>query len=388
MLKKVSFIIVANLIFFIILEISTRAILKFLKYPQVYKISNIDSNKYDFLTGYYNLANQTEKIIDNNYYQGTDKYGFNIDGDNHPINFEEKKQNEFRIFIVGGSTVQGRALKDRFDPISARLEKKLNELYKKSRQFFVVNVGTSSFMSSQELGLVQNRIIYALKPDLIIILNGSNDNHDPIDENFYKSNSHQFQRNFQKNINKQSKNFYFFMDDFLSKNLSIYFVSKKIFEKINQKYQFDNNYKKKINLKSYSNIAKKKEYRYFYNIKNFSKLSSDQTPILVYLQPQMLPENYDFLGKKDKNIYNKQNNLRKNYFSNKQNFYNEIYKNIDNYKKLNSSSFKFYDLSKLLLNNKADESFFSDHVHYTSKSREIISNRILKDINQILTKNK
>ena len=61
MLKKISFVIIINLIFFILVEFSIRFILKFLEYPQVYKISNIDNNRYDFLTGYYNLPNQNKK---------------------------------------------------------------------------------------------------------------------------------------------------------------------------------------------------------------------------------------------------------------------------------------------------------------------------------------
>ena len=42
----------------------------------------------------------------------------------------KKDQCEFRIFLLGGSTVQGRAIKDTNDPISARLESQLKNLNK------------------------------------------------------------------------------------------------------------------------------------------------------------------------------------------------------------------------------------------------------------------
>ena len=168
MLKKISFVILINLILFIFIELSVRIVLDYFNFPKFYKISNIDSNRYDFLTGYYNLPNQSERNLNNIYSQATDSYGFNLDGKRHAKNLEKKEKNEIRIFIVGGSTVQGRALLDKNDPISARLEKKLNENKITKKIFFVINAGTTSFISAQELSLIQNRIIYALKPDLII----------------------------------------------------------------------------------------------------------------------------------------------------------------------------------------------------------------------------
>ena len=197
MLKKISFVILINIILLIFIELSVRFVLDYFNFPKFYKISNIDSNRYDFLTGYYNLPNQSERNFKNTYSQGTDRYGFNLDGKRHAKNLETKEKNEIRIFIVGGSTVQGRALLDKNDPISARLEKKLNENKSANKNFFVINAGTTSFISAQELSLIQNRIIYALKPDLIIVLNGSNDNFETPSKEFYLSNSHRFQRDFQ-----------------------------------------------------------------------------------------------------------------------------------------------------------------------------------------------
>ena len=176
------------------------------------------------------------------------------------------------------------------------------------KNFFVINAGTTSFISAQELSLIQNRIIYSLKPDAIIVLNGTNDAVELPSKNFYLSNSHQFQRNFQKNINNQSKSFFYFADDILSRNISTYFLLKKIIEKTTGIYLFDEEARKYLAQSKNDLLTEKKEYRYYYNISILSKLSSNQLPILTYLQPQMLPKNFETLSVNDKNIYNKKKN--------------------------------------------------------------------------------
>ena len=389
MLKKISLIIVVNVIFFLIIELSVRFALKILNLPLVYKISNIENNRYDFLTGYYNLPNKKEGVVDKFYYaQSTDKYGFNLDGKSHPTNLETKKKNEIRIFILGGSTVQGRFLKDKFDPISARIEQKLNDKDKNdNKTFFVINAGAPSFFSVQELSLIQNRIIYALKPDAIIVLNGTNDATSIPSKDFYLSNSHRFQTSFQKNLNNQSKNFFYFIDDFLSRNLSTYFSLKKGVEKILGIYLFDEEIRKYHAKIKNTSLSEKREYRYYYNMRILSKLANENIPIIAYLQPQMLPNNFDNLNDKDKIIYNKYDLSKPNYFKDKQEFYERILNNIKKYNNLNSESFSFYDLSDILSKNSKNEPFYSDRVHYNHNSREIISDRIFNDLQKIFFKN-
>jgi hypothetical protein len=384
MLKKISFLILINTILFIFIELSVRIVLDYFNFPKFYKISNIDSNRYDFLTGYYNLPNQSERNLNNNYSQATDSYGFNLDGKRHSENLEKKEKNEFRIFIVGGSTVQGRALLDKNDPISARLEKKLNDNKTTKKKFFVINAGTTSFISVQELSLIQNRIIYALKPDLIIVLNGTNDSVDTPSKEFYLSNSHEFQRNFQNSVNNQSKSIFYSIDSFFSQNISSYFLLKKIVEKVLGIYLFERENRKYYETLNDNHITGKKEYRYYYNIKILSKLSSKTTPIITYLQPQMLPKNEKNLSENDKIIYDTQKKNKQNYFINKQKFYDAILNNFDKYEKLNTGHFIFKDLSSLLSKNEKNQNFYSDYVHYTSVSREIISEELYKDIIKLI----
>ena len=384
MLKKISFVILINTILFIFIELSVRIVLDYFNFSKFYNISSIDSKRYDFLTGYYNLPNQSERNLNNNYSQATDSYGFNLDGKRHAKNLEKKEKNEIRIFIVGGSTVQGRTLLDKNDPISARLEKKLNENKITKKNFFVINAGTTSFISAQELSLIQNRIIYALKPDLIIVLNGTNDSIETPSKEFYLSNSHRFQRNFQNSVHNQYKSIFYSIDSFFSENISSYFLLKKIVEKTLGIYLFDRENRKYYETLKDNHMANEKEYRYYYNLKILSKLSSKTTPIITYLQPVMLPRNVKNLGENDKIIYDTHKKNNQNYFTNKQKFYDAILNNLDRYEKLNSQHFIFKDLSGLLSKNEKNQTFYSDHAHYTSASREIISEELYKDVIKLI----
>ncbi len=385
MLKRVSFIIILNIILLTLIELSVRLLLKINNLPLVYKTSNIGDNKYDFLTGYYNLPNQKEFFEKNNYFQATDKYGFHIDGKRSPSNLEEKEESEFRIFIIGGSTVQGQNLQNKFDPISARIEKKLNEKLNYKKKFLVINAGSTSFISSQELSMTQNRIMYSFKPDLIIVLNGTNDSTQGLGKDFYLSNSHAYQRNFYFNVNKNSKSFFYFFDDLLSKNISTYFLFKKIIEKTTGVFLFEKNERLYSKI---SNSIEKKVYRYLFNIKILSNISRKETPIMVYFQPQMLPRNFSKLSDADKLIYKNHQKTNPNYFKDKQFFFEKVSQEIKNDINFKNLNFYFNDISRILENNEHYDTYYSDHVHYNSLSRDIISERIVKDIvREILKKN-
>lgn len=383
MVKKIVFVIAINILVFIFAELSVKFTLKILNLPTVYKVSGIDQNRFDFLTGYFNQPNQKEKIINNSYKQGTDKYGFNIDGERNNNNLDIKTSNEFRIFILGASSVQGRNLADKYDPISARLEKKLNNL-KIKKKIVVINTGTTSFTTSQEVNLAKDRIMYALKPDMLIFLNGSNDATDPPGNELFLSNSHVYQRTFQQNIHYASKNFFYFLDDFFSKNISIYFLFKKIIEKTSNKVFFDRENRNNHDLKDLLDLEIKIN-RYIYNIEVLSKLASKDIPILVFFQPQMLPSNYNTLIKEDKNFYDQQKNKNPEYFKRKQFFYTKISENIRNKNNFKTNdNFKIYDLSDKLNFNNSDIQYYSDHSHYTSFSRQIIADLIYQEIIKIM----
>ena len=383
MYKKFLFIFFANIIVFVVIEFAVKLTLNLLNYPTVYVANKIGDKYYNFLTGYYFNPNQPEyQKKDKSYYrQGTDRYGFPIDGKRVDANLENKKDDTFRIFLVGGSTVLGAVLENKFDPISARIEKKLNKNFGESKNFNVINTGIGGFMSSQEVSLIQNRIKYAFKPDCIVILNGANEFANIIGKKFFESNSHRFQRSFQRNINKTSQNFLYFFDDWFSKNISTYFLIKKIIEKSSGKLLFDTEARSYIKTKDHLKEVENKIYRYFYNINILKSISSKETPIFVFFQPQMNKKNYENLSNSDKKIYDKFNKYNSNYFKYKTIFYDKVSKKIANEKSiLNNEYFKIIDISKLLNQNKKQDKYFSDRVHYTPISREIISNKIFEEI--------
>ena len=370
--KKIFFGIFACILFFIIFELFIKTILILNNKPTVYKRGNIGENNYDFLTGYYNQTNRNEPVSKKSrYYQATDRYGFNLDGNRtFDKDLSEKDKCEFRIFIIGGSTTEGRALIDRFDPISARLEAKLQKDYK-NILFKVYNAGSSSFFSQQELMLFQNRILYSLKPDYAIIFNGLNDFANSIGKSIYLSNSHRYQRIFQEDFRKYSSNFFYYIDDFFSKNLSTYFVTKKTLEYLTKIYLFEKDreeFKEILN----NDYLHKKIDRYFFNISVFEKISENKINIDIFFQPQMLPYNIKNLSYNDQKIFE---NFKKNnpgYFEGKQYFYNIASDKIKNYNTKKNNLFEIHDISKVLDFNKEGKDFYSDHAHYTHHSRSII----------------
>ena len=388
MLKKISFIVLANLLLFIFLEFSLKTTLKLLNKKTVYEIGNISSNNYDYLTGYYNVPN-TEETLTPTYRQATDKYGFSIDGERKEKDLTIKKDHIFRIFILGGSTVIGHNLKNKYDPISARLEKKLNaKLSKKNLKYEVINAGTTSFFSGQEFSLIEKKIVYAMKPDYIIVLNGTNDYGLPFESEIHLSNSHFYQREFQKQFNKSSQNFFYFSDDWLSKNISLYFIMKKSIEKITGKYLFEAEFREK----KYRNkdkisqeiITERKMYRYIYNIKRVSEIATKETYVSYFFQPQMLPKNIKDHSKNDRDKYNNMKAYDKEYFPKKQLFYDLAVKEIKNLNKTdkmkNNKYFQLIDISETLNLPNNSKNFYSDHVHYNELSREIIAESIFKNI--------
>ena len=229
--------------------------------------------------------------------------------------------------------------------------------------------------------------MYSLKPDMLIFLGGTNDATNPPGKELYLSNSHSYQRAFQENIKYNSKNLFYFIDDFFSKNLSTYFLIKKIIEKTTGKIFYEKEFRvnKEINPKENSFTVKTNVKRYLYNIEVLSKLASEDVPILVFFAPQMLPNNYSMLISKDKKIYDQQQQKHPGYFENKQFFFNKISKNFKNRNSFEKSNKNFYifDISKILNVNDSNNQYFSDHVHYTPFSREIIASRIYEEIIKI-----
>ncbi len=392
MRKNFFILLLINIIILSSIEIIIKFSLKAFNYPTVYKLGNIGDNRYNYLTGYYNLPNSKENFK-KHYRQATDDYGFNLDGKRYEHqDLTEKDKCIFRIFLLGGSTVQGYGLVDRDDPISARLERTLDEKIGNSKlSFQVINSGTTSFIASQELALIQYKILYAFKPNHILIFNGTNDSVHPVGYRSHLSNSHSFQRTFQDHFSKSSKNLFFFLDDWASKNLSSYFLLKKLIEKTTNNLMFDAEERKFSSAEISENMTEKRIYRYFYNINLISKLANKDTYVSLFFQPQMLPENINGLSNNDKKIFNNLNKKDKYYFSNKTPFYNKAREKIKSFNSSDESKdmkfFQIADISNILDFTSDSKDYYSDHAHYTPASRAIIANTIFFKIKAKIEEN-
>ena len=83
----------------------------------------------------------------------TDRYGFIHNGDST----RELRQDAFKIFILGGSTVAGHGASCNDQTIPAQLEHIISEKY---REVQVVNVGVPGQFSAIELSRVINEIVF------------------------------------------------------------------------------------------------------------------------------------------------------------------------------------------------------------------------------------
>ncbi len=99
----------------------------------------------------------------------TDQYGFVHNGYKKEID-----QRQYLIFLVGGSSAEGRGSSSNAATIAACLERILNQLAGKN-SFRVVNAGVSGYVTYQELSLLEGEIIPQFKPQMVIALDGRND---------------------------------------------------------------------------------------------------------------------------------------------------------------------------------------------------------------------
>jgi hypothetical protein len=393
--KIILFILLANICFFLVLEFGTRSLLNFLNLPTKQKYANIDSSNYNFLTGYYNEPFENEAYNQEKAIQqlATDRYGFSLDGlESQDRDLTKKEKCEYRVFVLGGSTVQGRYLENNLDTIPSKLKAILNKKFRNYKvSFNVVNAGESSIISSQELALYLYKIKFALKPDHIIFFNGVNDFINPI-YNVDKtiSNSHKFQREFEKMIKKSSSNILYHFDAILSENLSLYFLIKKTLIKSKRKVF---SISKDQDSKTSDYKLKEKIYfhteRYFYNIDVVAKLSSQTTKNSVFFQPSLLPENLNKMSKDEKKIYENAKSYKwasSPFMKAKQGYYDIIRDEIQNKKEIYNKykNFQLVDLSRIFLNKEQKNTYYGDHVHYLPISRAIIAENISMNIISII----
>lgn len=180
----------------------------------------------------------------------TDNYGFR-----GPYLEIPKPKNEYRIFMVGGSTTECMFLDDSL-AVTQLLQDDLNQTLPDSIQVKVYNAGKSGDKSYDHLAMISQRILH-LQPDMIIVFAGLNDltaalynvdySHKPVYEVHPALNFINMARYFLTQFQVPRRLYYLFQPIF----------GKKSDEEIQMAISFKSNYKKLVALREKHPVSDK-----------------------------------------------------------------------------------------------------------------------------------
>ena len=108
---------------------------------------------------------------------GTDRLGFLLNGNDAGRDLTRKDPREFRVFVLGGSTVAGIDAPSPALTIPGRLETALAILFRENEiplEPRVVNAGVDGYYSNQEF-LLLKYYLSALSADYVVVFDGTND---------------------------------------------------------------------------------------------------------------------------------------------------------------------------------------------------------------------
>jgi hypothetical protein len=377
-LKKDFFIyILISLILFIFLEIIANVIyyIKKDRFFLSYHLENHSGFQNFTIHGLYkfkpNVLAHMPGYPDNLF---TNKYGF-ISNDNFEHNLNNTQN--YNIFLLGGSTVEGRGASSNSMTISSNLERCL---LKKNKNIQVINSGFSGDFSYQEFLRFAGNIIPNYKVDHVITLNGRNDAHFSFSQGTsWKKNHQPAFEIFMNQINSLRKDcITCAIDNKLRRYSLIYYSLNFYLSKINllkdkeKKHAFSRSYSKE-NFNSdviESNIFEASKM-YINNIKLIHSYASDnQIKYNGYIQPILDVSKKRNISKKEKIFLEKYSSeYGEVYFD----FIFKFYKNITN----NNPLF-LADISDLFYN--ISEDLYYDSVHYGDLANKIIADKICQDI--------
>jgi len=337
-------------------------------HPILNKRSNKNEIRFDPNTVYYH----------HNYYRFGEKRKIN----------KKKNQNDFNIFILGGSTVEGDGVDNLNDTIVSQIQKKIDSL-KCENSVKTFNEGISGNSSKQDYLNLTLRIIPHNQPDLIISIQGWNDFMSYAGERdnlispyaaFWTTREQAMYRYI--NSNKfLSKSFEFIINNSFT---GLFVKSISINLDFEKKIQTS---KRKIYLSKSEDLdILVKNYFYFQNLSN---LVSKHNKIQYYhfLQPSLIykkkPNQYEkniLLGLKNTKSYKGISNeiFSKQYWNNLKKFYDYI---LDDNRFQNNQW--MIDFSNLYEN--SSEIDFVDHGHLSSKGQKKIAEAIFDKIQNEIT---
>jgi hypothetical protein len=330
------------------------------------------------------------------YEGGKDRYGFLLDSNDDPQrDLTRKDVCEFRVFVLGGSTVVGRALKQIYgldaidDALPARLERLLNEQSSSGIVFSVINAGKGGYISVQSLLQHAFYIKYSLQPDYVLHFDGSNDSvgHPNVwPKGKYpgiRDNIHRYPEDVFSHLNamtgiRGSLNA-------LLLNLSEY--SAFIFalhKTINDPDAWARLFLNKDDFKDsefgMEEWVERHVNRYIYNVRLATRLGDRDTGVAYFFQPTLLPYMEQWMSSDELPFLDRSDYATEFHgyplMESKQHYYFRVREEFKNLVTKNQFEFSIIsDLSRLF-DNESPAEYFHDHVHYLPRGRAIISKEI------------
>jgi hypothetical protein len=330
-----------------------------------------------------------------------DRYGFRLDSSDDPRrDLREKDLCEFRIFILGGSTVAGRALKGIDDTVPARLETLLNEAVDSKLSYVVINAGVGGFTSPQSLLQHIMYIRYTLRPNLIVHFNGSNDSvgsesvspimaYDGVEDNLHRHT----ERLFLSYAERGPTDFVLELVRTLADKSALMFVFHKTLTNPNSWKRYWTGsavIKPNNNSQEFDLLLRRRVDRYIYNLSIATSLADDTVGVAYFLQPTLLPGFSGELNAKEKQYLRDGLDESDAFFGfdrylAKRKFFELASKRLQRQSLKEDSVFTHVsDLSKLFLGKNKVDSFFSDHVHYSSEGRKLIAEELFDHLSPLI----
>ena len=263
-----------------------------------------------------------------------------------------KIDNDYRIIIIGGSTVFGSGVSNDEQTIPYELNKIFDKKYINVE---VINAGISSITSFEELHHFKEKLIH-LKPDLMIFYDGSNDVEykKTSDPEILKTDANELQI---KDIQK-----------YLRTPVVIYrHVLSPIIHPQTENVMNGNNLSDTANSNSYNfEISNAITSLWYEHITEFCEISNnEQIKSVVIIQPT-LNQNKKPLSEYEKSIYEKSNHTKKTF--------NLL---IQKSNSLTNCS-KVYDFTNIFEN--ISTGVYIDSVHVNNQGNKIIAEKIYEKI--------
>ena len=336
---------------------------------------------------------------------GRDRYGFTLDSnDNAQRDLTHKGACEFRVFMLGGSTVLGRHLTSKDDTLPARLERLLNEKSPPGVVYSVINAGQPAYISVQTFLDHALYIKYSLQPDYIVHFQGSNDS-----VGHPKYWPHQDFAGLEANIGAYHEEFFTKGNatdnlkgslNAVFRHLSDYSAFVFVLHKTANDPDVWLRYIRDVDVVrsdkdvaadqnneqvGMNNWVDKHVNRFIYNVKLTTLLADKDVGVAYLLQPAMLLYMKPWLTEREKDFLAPDNYTTEFHgypkANSKQFYYFKVRKEFEDLKAQNESDYVVIeDMSKLFDGKPRDEAYFGDYVHYLPRGRDVIAPEIAKTI--------